>query len=149
MSGKPRNSLARRRPAPAGRRLFPGGPLWERAPSRLEGGAPACDFLLLVPGLGQRTPDELTLVFAQMERVLEGFGDRVLMADFNARLNLLWVSHVPEPGLAGDLRDALTRVLPGAKLVAQPLAAGEPPALPRRRRWLKRLARKGDGGIKS
>lgn len=141
MPPSPRKPPTRGHARPARHDLLPGSPLWQRAPSRVDGDRPACDFLLLVPGLGGRAPEELRLLFGRVDQALQAFGDRVLMADFNARLNLLWISHRPEPGLGGDLRDAITAVLPGAKLVAQPFATAGKPALNRPRGWLRRLTK--------
>ncbi|ROR34972.1 hypothetical protein [Inmirania thermothiophila] len=99
--------------------LAPATPLWRRVPARDEAGRPLADFMLLIPGLGRRPPGELEAALDAIGEVLTAHGDAVVFADLNLRLNVLWVSLRPRPGLALALAAALVARVPGARLVAQ------------------------------
>lgn len=110
--------------------LRPTGPLWRRAPTRLEDGRPVSDFLMVIPLLNRRPKAEILRVIARIEEVFEHHIDNILFADLNLRLNLLWVSVRPVPGLCLDIPATIHHVVPEARLIAQP-----PHPVVRRRGW--------------
>jgi hypothetical protein len=110
--------LASRRD-PAVVALHPGEPLWKRVPSRGDDGRPLSDFMMLIPRLGQRSKEECALAVEKIQRVLERYHHAVVFADLNLRLNVLWVSIKPIPGMVLELATAIKIAVPEALLVAQ------------------------------
>lgn len=93
-------------------------PLWKRVPKRDPEGRPYCDFMMLAPGLNKRPSREIEAALVVVKGVLEGFGDRVVFADFNLRINLLWVSYEYRPGLMTQMVAVLRARMPMLRLVA-------------------------------
>jgi hypothetical protein len=93
-------------------------PLHQRAPARDEHGHALGDFMILIPGLRDRPRHELAERIARLQVVLLGFTE-VVFLDLNLRLNLLWVSVRPRPGVILELFGAVRLSLPEARLVGQ------------------------------
>ncbi len=108
--------------------LEPAAPLWRHAPARDAAGKPLCDCMLLVPALRAGGLPRV-LASAQLHAVLTEFGDRVVFADLNLRLGLLWVTVQSQAGLSAEVAGAIQQRLPGARLVGSYLQR------PRRRGW--------------
>lgn len=106
-----------KQPSPT-HRLFSNEPLWKRAPSRAEDGEPVADFMMLIPGLKQQTPQIQKDHADAIQRALTPFGDNVVFADLNIRLNLLWISHRTQHGLSLHIVNAVQDHIPNARLVA-------------------------------
>lgn len=102
-------------------RLEPGIPLWRRAPTRDHAGRPLSDFMMLIPRLNSKPPPSLELTVRAIEDVLAAYGRMVVFADLNLRLNVLWVTVRPVPGLCLELSAAIKLHVPEALLVAQKL----------------------------
>lgn len=113
--------------------LRPAAPLWQRAPTRLEDGRPSSDFLMLIPLLNRKPRAEVMRVVGRIEVVFDQYLDNILFADLNLRLNLLWVSVRPVPGLCLDLPATIHHAVPEARLIAQP-----PHTMARRRGWRRK-----------
>lgn len=96
--------------------LFPGGDLWRYAPARGMQGEPLCDLMMLLPAIKHERALRV-LVQAQLQSVLEGFGDKVFFANLNIRLGILWVTVKSEPGLCGEVVDAIRSRIEGARTV--------------------------------
>ncbi len=99
--------------------LTPAEPLWKRAPARDAEGHPLSDFLMIVPGLRKRTEVEIRQRLAAIEQVLVAYGEHVVFADVNLRLNTLWVTVRPLPGICLELPAAIKVAVPEALLVGQ------------------------------
>ncbi len=95
----------------------PGVPLWQVAPTRDSTGRRLTDFMMLIPRLRQRTPDEIERASRDIQAVLALHQD-VVFADLNLKLNLLWVSLRPRPGAISELVAAIRLRVPEAVLVA-------------------------------
>lgn len=91
-------------------------PLHERVPVRDEEGLPLGDFMVLIPGLRDLSPQQLGERLQRLQTVLHGFTE-VVFADLNLPLNLLWVSVRPRPGVILELFGAMQWQLPEARLV--------------------------------
>ena len=105
----------------AGAELLPNSPLWQRVPSRDERGRPLSDFMMIIPGLARRPAAQLRETLARIERVLRRYGDTVVFADVNLRLNVLWVTVRPVPGICLELPTVIKYYVPEALLVAERL----------------------------
>jgi len=117
-------------------RLYPGGDLWRYAPARDLHGRSLSDLMLLLPGLpGNRHLS--ILVRQQIQEVLEGFGERIQFADLNLRLGILWVTVDSEPGLCGEVADAIRARIEGARVVCSYMQSRQPERLA----WMKRFKR--------
>ncbi len=92
------------------------GPLYERVPTRDEGGGRLSDFMMLFPGLRERPGHECEAIVARINRVLREFPE-VVFAEVNLRLNLLWVSVRARPGVILDIACCLKFQIPEALLV--------------------------------
>lgn len=95
-----------------------GEPLWKLAPKRDAEGRPYVDFMLLAPGLKKRPSHEIACLTRTIQGVLARFEEWVVFADFNLKLNVLWVSHKYRPGLMAEIVAALRAQAPEFKLVA-------------------------------
>ncbi len=112
-----------RRPGrePAESRLQPAEPLWKRVPVRDADGTRLTDFMMIIPGLGQRPAAEIARVTARIERALQAYQKAVVFADLNLALNVLWVSVRPLPGITLELPAVIKLYVPEALLVSQRL----------------------------
>jgi hypothetical protein len=96
-----------------------GEPLWRRAPKRDAEGHAYTDFLMFAPGLNKLGLVEIERRLSLVAEVLNRFGDRVVFAEANLKLNTLWVSMLPQPGLMSLIVAALRERVPEFKLVGQ------------------------------
>ena len=92
--------------------------MWKRVPTRWEHGERLSDFLMLIPGLRSRPAPQLQQTLESIHHVLAHYRHAVVFADINLRLNLLWVSVRPLPGISVELAAAVQAYVPEAKLVA-------------------------------
>ena len=95
----------------------PGLPLWQVAPTRDNAGRRLTDFMMLIPRLRSRPPEDIERASRDIQSVLALHKD-VVFADLNLRLNLLWVSLRPSPGAISELAVAIRLRVPEAVLVA-------------------------------
>ena len=96
--------------------IEPVRPLYERVPTRAEDGSPYSDFMVLILGIRDLPETEIADRASGLQAVL-GRYRQVVFADLNIRLNLLWVTLVPERGLIPDLMSALRQKVPEARFV--------------------------------
>ena len=96
--------------------LEPTEPLYKRVPTCAEDGTPYSDFMVLIPGMRELSEAEMAQRVSGLQAVL-GRYRQVVFADLNIRLNLLWVTVIPERGLIPDLISALRQRVPEARLV--------------------------------
>lgn len=106
-------------------------PLWTRAPSRDAQGKPFIDFMMIIPGLKQADSMVIEGHMIKLRDCLGPFGHKVAYVDLNVKLNLLWVSARPVPGLTRELVTAIQQVIPQARVVT----ADFNPDPPKRSRW--------------
>ncbi|MEA3410741.1 MAG: hypothetical protein U9R74_04285 [Pseudomonadota bacterium] len=97
----------------------PAEPLWKRAPTRDDLGRPLSDFMMLIPSLSKRPDREIRNTLRTIEQVLLAYGNAVVFADMNLKLNTLWVTVRPIPGICLELPAAIKTQVPEALLVAQ------------------------------
>lgn len=93
-------------------------PLWKRVPTRGDDGRPLSDFMMIIPALRDRPPQRIQRIVQEIEAVFAYYRHAVVFADLNVRLNLLWVSVKPIPGICLELAAALHLRVPEARLVA-------------------------------
>jgi len=96
----------------------PAEPLHRRAPARDGEGRPYNDFMMLIPGLHARPQAVLGTVVQEIELTLARFGNLVVFADLNLKLNILWVTVQPGRDVALRVAAAIHARVPEAKLVA-------------------------------
>jgi hypothetical protein len=106
----------------------PGAPLHQRAPRRDAEGRPVSDLMLLFPALKKGLQPVVDRVSAELAATLAAFGERVLFAELNLKLGLLWVSVRAEPGLCHEVAQTVRARLPEARVVGSWL---EGPVKPR------------------
>ena len=123
--------------------LFPGGDLWRYAPARDLQGRALSDLMMLLPGL-QENRELSILICQQLQEVLDGFGERIQFADLNLRLGILWITVVSEPGLCGDVADAIRRRIEGARVVCRYLQSKPPERLAWKARFKRLFAASGE-----
>jgi len=95
-----------------------GEPLWKLAPKRDSAGHLYIDFMMLAPGLKKRPVHEIECLTRLIQSVLARFENWVVFADFNLKLNVLWVSLKYRPGIIAEIVAALRAQAPELKLVA-------------------------------
>ena len=95
-------------------------PLWSHVPTCDSEGQRLSDFIMLIPKLRKQPQAHIQHVLQQIHGVLELYRHAVVFADLNLRLNVLWVSVKPVPGICLELPAAILDRVPEARLVAQP-----------------------------
>ena len=110
------------------RPLSPAPPLWKLAPTRAHDGQCLADFMMWIPGLGDRSGLSRERTVRLIREVCESYGEQVAFADINYAINVLWVSVAAEPGLAGRVAQSIRGRVPDALLVGGQLGAGVLPA---------------------
>ena len=93
-------------------------PLRKRAPSHDENGKPLSDFMMLIPGLRDKPKYIIDSAIQDVHIVLTHFSDVVVFAEFNLKLNLLWVSIRSVQGIRYEIATAIQAQVPEAKLVS-------------------------------
>ena len=93
-------------------------PLGKRVPQHDEQGKPLSDFMMLVPGLRDKPKHLIEAAIQDIHIALAHFSDVVVFAEFNLKLNLLWVSIRPVHGIRFEIASAIQRLVPEAKLVS-------------------------------
>jgi len=86
-------------------------------PTRGADGRPLSDFMMILPRLRDRSRAQIVETLTAVEFTLHRYGEAVVFADFNLKLNLLWVSVKPIPGICLELPAAIQARVPGALLV--------------------------------
>jgi len=99
--------------------MEPAGPLWKRAPTSDKQGKPVSDFMMLIPALRSKPSHMMKKIIRDIEMVLLQYKSVVVFADLNVKLNVLWVSVKPVPGICLELPTAIKMCVPEALLVAQ------------------------------
>ena len=97
----------------------PAEPLWKRVPTRDTEGRPYSDFMMLIPRLRSQPRDIVEATITEIHGVLEHYRRVVVFADLNLKLNVLWVSVRPVPGICLELPTAIKCRVPQAMLVGQ------------------------------
>jgi hypothetical protein len=98
--------------------LLPAEPLWKRAPGRDEEGRALSDFMMIIPGLCRQSTDYVQNTLSEIEKVLKLYGSVVVFAEMNLKINTLWVTVRPVPGICLELPAVLKYRVPEALLVA-------------------------------
>ena len=93
-------------------------PLWQRVPTRTDSGEYACDFMMLLGRFNQLDTSGQENIVEKLYAVLKYYSDVVLFADLNVKLNLLWVSHRPRPGIGLEVAAMIHEQIPEAKLIS-------------------------------
>lgn len=99
-------------------RLEPCEPLWKRVPARDENGRPLSDFMMLIPKMRSWPQGRIDRALEAFTGVLADYRHAVVFADLNLRLNILWVTVRPIPGIGLEIAAALKLRVPEALLVA-------------------------------
>jgi hypothetical protein len=99
--------------------IAPADPLWKRAPARDSSGKALSDFMMIIPKLRSKPAHSIKEVVVKIEKVLAFYDRYVVFADLNLKLNVLWVSLKPAPGMCLEVATAINLHVPDAKLVAQ------------------------------
>ena len=93
-------------------------PLRKRAPIHDENGKPLSDFMMLIPGLRDKPKHLIDRTIQDVHIVLTHFREAVVFAEFNLKLNLLWVSIRSINGIRFEIASAIQEHVPEAKLVS-------------------------------
>jgi len=93
-------------------------PLRKRAPSHDENGRPLSDFMMLIPGLRDKPKHIVDGTIQDIHIVLTHFSEVVVFAEFNLKLNLLWVSLRSVQGIRNEIAGAIQEQVSEAKLVS-------------------------------
>ncbi|MFB6261963.1 MAG: hypothetical protein ABEJ96_03025 [Thiohalorhabdaceae bacterium] len=98
--------------------MAPDEPLYKRVPSRGPEGQRLADFMMIIPRLRHKPEAALRETVAELEYVLGTYQRFVVYADLNLRINVLWVSMKPVPGMCLEVATAIKSRVPEALLVA-------------------------------
>ncbi|MDQ7074475.1 MAG: hypothetical protein Q9O24_04825 [Gammaproteobacteria bacterium] len=98
--------------------LEPSQPLWQRAPKRDENGVSLFDFILHIPKLNKKPLEQQQETVLQIEKIFDLYQDKIVFADLNLKINVLWVSIKPIPGLSYEIAAAIKARVPEVLIVA-------------------------------
>ncbi|MCG8486233.1 MAG: hypothetical protein MI756_02065 [Chromatiales bacterium] len=107
--------------SPSTSRWQPSAPLWQRAPNKQADGASLADLMMLIPGLKHYSEVQLNHMQSMLEEVLSVFGEKIVFTDINLKLNVIWVTVLPEPGLCREVALAIRERIPEAVMVGNQL----------------------------
>lgn len=102
----------------AGTKISPAVPLHEIAPTRDENGKPLSDFMMIIPKLKYQSEDYIQSTLNQIDKVLNYYNKQIIFVDLNMKMNLLWITIKPMPGLILEISAAIKTQVPEALLVA-------------------------------
>lgn len=105
--------------------LSPAKPLWQRAPTHDAAGQRLSDFMMLIPRLGRRSQHHIKQTLNCLQEVVNCYQHAIVFVDLNLRLNVLWVSVKPIPGICLELPAAIKSRVPEALLISQPHTSGQ------------------------
>ncbi|MDH5395749.1 MAG: hypothetical protein OEW97_05705 [Gammaproteobacteria bacterium] len=94
-------------------------PLWKRAPARDSSGQPYHDFMMLIPGLRRYDNVIRGEIINKIADILKQYDCDIILADLNLKMNVLWVTVKPKPGLCVEIAALLHHYIPQAKLISQ------------------------------
>jgi hypothetical protein len=97
--------------------VLPGEPLYKLAPTRDENGKSFVDFMLIIPKLKKKPQDYIDRTLRDIQMVLSRYNSEVVFANMDLKINCLWISHRPRPGLCRELTSAIRQYVPEAMLV--------------------------------
>ena len=97
--------------------IKPAGPLWKVAPTRDENGEHLGDFLMIIPKLKHKPEHIIKETLGEIENILKKYSSRVVFANIDMKLNTLWVSFKPKPGLFSEITSAIQLCVPEARIV--------------------------------
>jgi hypothetical protein len=92
--------------------------LSKRAPSIDENGDALSDFMVIFPGLREKPDPFIRETIDTVHGILARYHHAVVFAEFNLKLNLLWVSIRPIFGIRFEIAGALQEQVPNARLVS-------------------------------
>jgi len=101
----------------AGAEMEPGTPLWQIVPTRDAEGRSLADFMMLIPKLNKCPKHIIDITLLNLQQELEKYQD-VVFANFNLKINVLWVSVNVKQGLILEMVNAIQKRVPQAVLVA-------------------------------
>jgi len=93
-------------------------PLHKRAPAVDEYGKALSDFMMIIPGLRNKPRQLIQQTLYDVHAALTCFQHAVVFAEFNLKLNLLWVSIRPLDNIRFEIADAVRLRVPDARLVS-------------------------------
>ena len=73
--------------------------------------------MMIIPGLKTAGDAAIESHMVRLRNCLGPFAGNVAYVDLNVRLNLLWISAKPVPGLTRLLVEAIRKVIPEARVV--------------------------------
>jgi len=97
--------------------IMPAGPLWKVAPTRDEDGNSFVDFMMIIPKLKKKPQKYIDKTLKDIQMVLNQYSNVVVFANINMKINCLWISHKPQPGICRELVGAIRQYVPEATLV--------------------------------
>lgn len=96
---------------------LPGGEMWRHVPKRDQHGRRCTDFMMLLPSLRSGEPIHHQHALSVVDQISSEYGERLIYADLNLKLNLLWISVAGQPGLCREIAWAIQDAIPSALLV--------------------------------
>ncbi len=96
----------------------PNTPLWQRVPTKDDDGKYLGDFMMIIPGLKHKSPEDRKSILNTLASVLGYYKEIVVFADLNLKMNLLWVSVKPVKGIFIEIPAAIIASIPEAKLIS-------------------------------
>jgi len=97
----------------------PAQPLWQRVPTHTDAGELVSDFMMILSGLKKLGETQKQKLYDTLYRVLKMYDSDILLAEVNTKLNTLWISYKPRPGLGAEIAAMIHHHVPQAKLISQ------------------------------
>ncbi len=99
--------------------LSPNTPLWQRVPTKDDSGKYLGDFMMIIPKLKTASSEHRKKTLDALTLVLTRYQDVIVFADFNMKMNLLWISIKPKKGMFAEIPAAIIECIPEAKLISE------------------------------
>ena len=77
--------------------------------------------MMIIPKLRQQQAHYIEETIQKIQHALDAYKKVVVFADLNLKLNVLWVSVKPRPGICLELPAVIQSLVPEARLVGERL----------------------------
>lgn len=75
--------------------------------------------MMLISGLNKLDPIDVASVINKLEGIFKIYEKKIVFVDLNFKINILWVTLLPQIGLSTEIAAFIHHVVPQAKLVTQ------------------------------
>lgn len=94
-------------------------PMWQRVPTKDDQGKLLADFIMIIPKLNKQPTYYINNTIKKLKTALEQHTHTVFFADFNIKINVLWISYRATKGTCSEIAATIMQAVPEAKMIAE------------------------------